>query len=86
MGDRARFDGYIRSEVEELIAECNFTDRERAVFELRAKGASVVETQMALHMSDRTVVRDSRRIRAKIARAQHRRRGSVENADAEKIG
>lgn len=76
MGDRSKFSAYTQIEKDELIADCNFTDRERAIFDLRSRDKSVIETQMALHLSERTVVRDSAKIRAKIARVQHRRRGS----------
>lgn len=74
MGERLRLDGYIRAEREEILRECGFTPRERAVFEARADGESVVQTSMRLHMSETTVKRDSARVRAKIARAMHRRR------------
>ena len=79
MSDRSRFDTYTQPELEELRLLCNFTPREREVFEARASGKGVIETQFALHMSERTIERDSARIRAKIARVQHHRRG-VERA------
>ena len=75
MGDRSKFDVYTEPELEELRRLCNFTPREREVFDARARGMGVVETQFALHMSERTIERDSQRIRAKIARVQHHRRG-----------
>ena len=75
MGDRSKFDIYTEPELEELRRLCNFTPREREVFDARARGMGVVETQFALHMSERTIERDSQRIRAKIARVQHHRRG-----------
>ena len=77
MGDRSKFDGYIQEEKDDLIAKCGFTERERAIFEQRAKGKSVVETRFALHLSERTIVRDSAKIRTKIARVQHRRRDAL---------
>ena len=76
MGDRSKFDVYTEPELEELRRLCNFTPREREVFDARARGMGVVETQFALHMSERTIERDSQRIRAKIARVQHHRRGN----------
>ena len=76
MGDRSKFDVYTEPELEELRRLCNFTPREREVFDARARGLGVVETQFALHMSERTIERDSQRIRAKIARVQHHRRGN----------
>lgn len=77
MGDRSRFDGYTQPEIDELITLCNFTPREREVFEARAKGQSVVETQFSLCLSERTIERDSAKIRTKIARVQHHRRGNL---------
>ena len=76
MGDRSKFDIYTEPELEELRRLCNFTPREREVFDARARGLGVVETQFALHMSERTIERDSQKIRAKIARVQHHRRGN----------
>ena len=75
MGDRSKFDGYTQPEIDELIQLCNFTPREREVFETRAKGKSVVEARFSLSLSERTIERDSAKIRTKIARVQHRRRG-----------
>lgn len=75
MSDRSKFDVYTEPEREELRRLCNFTPREREVFDARARGMGVIETQFALHMSERTIERDSQRIRAKISRVQHHRRG-----------
>lgn len=86
MGDRSRLDGFIRCEREEIIRECGFTARERAVFEARADGDSVVQTSMRLHMSETTVKRDSARVRAKIARAMHRRRPEAGQEREQTIG
>lgn len=74
MADRTKLTGYIREEQEELIRECGFTEREESIFRMRARNASVIETSLALNLSDRTVERDSGSIRRKIARVQHRRR------------
>lgn len=46
--------------------ECNFTDEERAVFDLRVKSHSIVEIQHALNMSESTVNRRIRSIKKKI--------------------
>lgn len=75
MADRSKFDQYTQPELDEFRRLCNFTPREREVFEARASGKGVIETQFALNMSERTIERDSQRIRAKIARVQHHRRG-----------
>lgn len=78
MGDRSKFDVYTEPELEELRRLCNFTPREREVFDARARGMGVIETQFALHMSERTIERDSQKIRAKIARVQHHRRPAAQ--------
>lgn len=75
MSDRSKFDQYTQPEIDEFITLCNFTPREREVFEARAKGKSVVEARFALSLSERTVERESAKIRTKIARVQHHRRG-----------
>lgn len=81
MSDRSKFDKYTEPELEELRRLCNFTPREREVFEARAKGKGVIETQFALHISERTIERDSAKIRAKIARVQHHRRGGARTCE-----
>jgi len=53
-------------ECERFRAECNFTDEERAVFDLRVKAHSIVEIQHALNMSESTVNRRIRNIKRKI--------------------
>ena len=73
MGKRMRFDNLIAAERDDLIRACNFTGRERAVFERRAQGASVIETSMEMHVSEATVKRDSFRVRDKIRREMSRR-------------
>ena len=77
MSDRSRFDQYTQPEIDEFITLCNFTPREREVFEARAKGQSVIEARFSLSLSERTVERESAKVRAKIARVQHHRRGVV---------
>ena len=76
MGDRSRFDQYTEPELDEFRQLCNFTPREREVFEARAKGQSVIEARFSLSLSERTIERDSAKIRTKIARVQHHRRGT----------
>lgn len=76
MGDRSKFDQYTELEIEEFLRLCNFTPREREVFEARSRGKSVIEARFALSLSERTIERDSARIRTKIARVQHHRRGN----------
>jgi len=49
-------------------AQCNFTDDERAVFDLRVRGKSRVEIADRLNMSTATVDRRIRSIKRKIDR------------------
>lgn len=53
-------------ECERFRAYCNFTDEERAVFDLRVKGKSIIEICFALAMSERTVNRRLKNIKNKI--------------------
>lgn len=81
MGDRSRFDVYTEPELDEFRRLCNFTPRERDVFEARAKGQSVIEARFSLSLSERTVERDSAKIRTKIARVQHHRREAARTCE-----
>ena len=74
MVDRSSLCGYIREEQDAICRDCSFTAREEQVFRMRARGASVVQTSLALNYSERTIERDSRSVRKKIARAGHSRR------------
>ena len=49
-------------------AACNFTAPERAVFDLRVRGCSIVEIAMELHVSASTVDRRVRAVKRKIER------------------
>lgn len=75
MGDRSRFDVYTEPELDEFRRLCNFTPREREVFDARAEGQSVIEACFSLNMSERTIERHSAKARVKMARVQHQRRG-----------
>jgi len=57
---------FTEPECEYFRAVCNFTDEERAVFDLRVKARSVVEITFALHLSESTVNRRIRSIKRKI--------------------
>lgn len=57
---------FTRPECEHFREVCNFTDEERAVFDLRVRGRSLVEIQQVLHMSESTVNRRIRNIKKKI--------------------
>lgn len=45
---------------------CNFTDEERAVFDLKTNNKSLIEISLALHMSESTVSRRLVNIKKKV--------------------
>lgn len=47
---------------------CNFTDEERAVFDLKTRNKSDIEVSLALNMSESTVSRRLSNIKKKVAR------------------
>ena len=55
-------------ECERFRRDCNFTDDERAVFDLRVKVCLLVEIQQKLNMSGSTVDRRIKNIKRKIQR------------------
>lgn len=55
-----------KAECVKLREECNFTDEERAVFDLRVAARSVIQIADTLHMSEATVYRRLRNIKRKI--------------------
>lgn len=57
---------FTEPECERFRRECNFSDEERAVFDLRVKARSIVEIQHALNMSESMVNRRIRNIKRKI--------------------
>lgn len=57
---------FTEPECERFRRECNFSDDERAVFDLRVKARSIIEIQGALNMSEATVNRRIRNIKRKI--------------------
>ena len=57
---------FTRPECDFFRQQCNFTDEERAIFDLRVKAHSLVEIQHKLHMSESTVNRRIRSIKRKI--------------------
>lgn len=61
-----RMTEFTKRECDYFRRECNFTDEERAVFDMRTSARSVVEICMALHMSESTVYRKLNRIKCKI--------------------
>ena len=79
MGKRFDFTGFLAEERAE-IAE-SLTEEEQAVFEARAKGASVVEASLRLAQSEATVYRRSRSIARKIERMHARARKNTTEYD-----
>lgn len=57
---------FTQPECEFFRKQCNFTDEERAIFDLRVKAHSLVEIQQRLHMSESTVNRRIKNIKRKI--------------------
>ena len=57
---------FTEPECDRFRQECNFSDEERAVFDLRVKARSIIEIQSALNMSESTVNRRIRNIKRKI--------------------
>lgn len=58
--------GLTRPECEFYRQQCNFTDEERAVFDLRVRGCSLVEIQQKLSMSESMVNRRIWNIKQKV--------------------
>ena len=55
-----------RNEYTYFIENCNFTYRQRQILDLRRKGNSIVQISMELYISERTVNREIKKIKAKI--------------------
>lgn len=65
----ARFKEFTKKEVEYLIQECNFTEKEERIFRMRTRGKSIVAIAIEEGVSDRTINRQLKRIRIKIHKA-----------------
>jgi DNA-binding CsgD family transcriptional regulator len=63
-----RISGFVKSEVDYLLTESNFTDDERELFLLRTKDVALEECAERMNISISTVNRLSKRIKAKINR------------------
>ena len=57
-----------KKEYEYFIENCNFTDRQKEILDLRRKGKSIVEISLKIQVSTRTVDREIRKIKNKIIR------------------
>ena len=63
-----KFD-FTRTEYEYFLAECPFTEDEKAIFDLRRKGKSIVAISFELNMSESTVSRRIKSITKKVKKA-----------------
>lgn len=59
---------YTEPECEFFRAQCNFTDDERTVFDLRVKDVSIVAISLKMSVSESTVNRLIKRVKRKIHR------------------
>lgn len=64
--DRIDFTDFLNSEYEMFYRECNFTDRQHDILELRRKGKSIIEISIKIHISEATVNREIKKIKKKI--------------------
>ena len=65
---RVDFTDFLESEYEMFYNNCNFTDRQLEILNLRRKGKSIIEISMALNMGEATVSRELKKIKKKILR------------------
>ena len=63
---------FVKSELDFLRSECNFTDMELEYFNLRAKDKTNVEIQFSLHLTDNQVNYLAKRVKAKIMKVINR--------------
>lgn len=57
---------FIKSEIDFLKANCNFTESEEKYFDLKCKDASDIEIGSELNLSDRSVSDKSQSVKIKI--------------------
>jgi DNA-binding NarL/FixJ family response regulator len=55
-----------KAEYEYFLENCNFTDRQKDIFELRRKGKSYIEIEFSLNISQSTITREIKKIKHKI--------------------
>lgn len=55
-----------KTEYEYFLNNCNFTDRQKEILELRRKGMSIVAISMTTYLSERTINREIKKIKNKI--------------------
>lgn len=59
---------FTRREMEYLIENCNFSEREEMVFRLRCKKYTLEEIAEKIHVCYKTAYRDNKKVREKIIR------------------
>ena len=55
-----------KAEYEYFIENCNFTDRQKQILDLRRKGKSIVAISLETYLSERTINIEIKRIKNKI--------------------
>lgn len=63
---RIKIHDFVKSELEYIEAESNFTNDELTYFHLRSKGKSNIEISMRMNISERTVSNLSKAVSRKI--------------------
>lgn len=62
------FTDFLESEYEMFYNNCNFTDRQIEILNLRRKGKSIIEISLTTNISEATVNRELKKIKKKILR------------------
>lgn len=62
------FTDFLESEYEMFYNNCNFTDRQIEILNLRRKGKSIIEISLTVNVSEATVNRELKKIKKKILR------------------
>lgn len=55
-----------KAEYEYFIENCNFTDRQKEILDLRRKGTSIIEITFITNLSESTINREIKTIKRKI--------------------
>lgn len=55
-----------KTEYEYFIENCNFTDRQKEILDLRRKGLSIIAISIKTYLSERTINREIKKIKKKI--------------------
>ena len=62
------FTDFLESEYKMFYNNCNFTDRQVEILNLRRKGKSIIEISLTTNISEATVNRELKKIKKKILR------------------